>query len=252
MRLEVLGCDGGSGPDQNTTSFLINDNILLDCGTGAANIAGDRLHKVQHVVLTHAHFDHIAELPMLLIRHWESFRETITVYGLQDTLDALKEHVFNDKLWPNLTVLPNSDQPMLRYKPLSFHEVSQIGGCNITLLPVNHSVPTGGVMVKSMGRVFAFTGDTTTNDRFWSALNNSDRLDLLFVECSFANREIDLCYATGHYCPQLLAEDLVKLKHHPLIGISHMKSGKEISLECKDNLLDWNISSLQTGMVFMV
>jgi hypothetical protein len=83
-------------------------------------------------------------------------------------------------------------------------------------------------------------------------LNKHDGLDLLFVESAFANKDIELARQALHYCPQLLAQDLPKLKHRPQVCISHLKPGEEdiIMEECRQALPGWELKQLKGGDVF--
>ena len=67
MRIEVLGCSGGIGDDRHSTSFLIDDDILLDAGSGAMRLTRAAMARIDHVFITHSHLDHILSLPLLLI-----------------------------------------------------------------------------------------------------------------------------------------------------------------------------------------
>ena len=61
MKLTVLGCAGGiGGRERLTTCLLLDDDILLDAGTGLATLDIDALAKIEHVFLTHTHLDHVA------------------------------------------------------------------------------------------------------------------------------------------------------------------------------------------------
>jgi hypothetical protein len=79
-----------------------------------------------------------------------------------------------------------------------------------------------------------------------------ERLDLLFVECAFANCDLKLSQLARHYCPSLLSEDLKKLQHDPEICISHLKPGEEDSImsEIHAALADRKIQRLQSGKVY--
>ena len=43
MRLKILGCSGGIGGDLRTTSMLLDDDILLDAGTGVGDLTMSEL-----------------------------------------------------------------------------------------------------------------------------------------------------------------------------------------------------------------
>lgn len=63
MRLRVLGCSGGIGANSHTTAMLLDEDILIDAGTGVGTLSLDELSKIDHVFVTHAHLDHTAFIP---------------------------------------------------------------------------------------------------------------------------------------------------------------------------------------------
>ena len=65
-KFRVLGCSGGIGARARTTSFLLDDDILIDAGTGVEDLPVNELAAIDHVFLTHSHLDHIAALPLLV------------------------------------------------------------------------------------------------------------------------------------------------------------------------------------------
>ena len=69
MKLRILGCSGGIGGALRTTSMLIDDDILIDAGTGLGELDVDEMKRIRHVFLTHTHLDHIACLPLVI---WSS------------------------------------------------------------------------------------------------------------------------------------------------------------------------------------
>jgi phosphoribosyl 1,2-cyclic phosphodiesterase len=66
MKLKVLGCSGGIGGKLRTTSMLIDDDVLIDAGTGVGDLSIPELAAIDHVFVTHSHMDHIGSIPFLV------------------------------------------------------------------------------------------------------------------------------------------------------------------------------------------
>ena len=250
MKIRVLGCSGGIAKGVATTSFLIDDDILIDAGTGVGELSIKEMRRIRHIFLTHSHLDHICSIALLADTLFDQLvGQPITVHAERSTIKALKEHIFNWVIWPDFTVLPNKSKAVLKLKAMSKKTPVEIDGRRIEMIAVNHSVPAVAYRVESQGKSFAFSGDTTSNDTLWSVLNKHDNLDLLFVEAAFANKDAELSRLAFHYCSQTLAEDLVKLKHRPKVCVSHLKPGDEnrIMKECNKALPDWCLHQLKSG-----
>ena len=65
--------------------MLVDDDVLIDAGTGIGDLPLGDLDPIRHVFLTHAHLDHVAGLPMLVDHVFdENFDQPLTVYARQD------------------------------------------------------------------------------------------------------------------------------------------------------------------------
>lgn len=254
MELKVLGCSGGVGSQLRTTTLLVDDDILIDAGTGLGDLNLQAMGSIRHIFLTHSHLDHITSIPFLVDTMFDSIKTPIIVHGLAATINALKAHIFNNIIWPDFSHLPNSDNPVMQYQIMQPGETVTINNRKIDMIEVNHIVSGVGYRVESTSGAFAFSGDTTTNDTFWEALNKYDKLDVLIVESAFANKDITLCHLSGHYCAELLGPDLAKLKHKPEVYISHNKPGAEgqIFSECQKAITTHTIHPLSAGHSFTI
>ncbi|MCG8432633.1 MAG: 3',5'-cyclic-nucleotide phosphodiesterase [Gammaproteobacteria bacterium] len=253
MQIRILGCSGGIGAGLRTTSILIDEEILIDTGTGIGDLSLDELRQINHVFMTHSHLDHTAGLPLLVDTIFDSIETPLKVYARQETITALKEHIFNWVLWPDFSALPNAENPVMRYAPMKLGDIVSINDKEVALIEVNHTVPGAGYIVTAAnGKVFAFSGDTSTNDTFWAALNALPRVDILVIETAFGNRLEELAWLSRHYCPKTLAADLNKLKHKPEVYITHLKPGgeDEIFEEIAAALPDRKPQRLLGGEVF--
>ncbi|MGH8222953.1 MAG: MBL fold metallo-hydrolase [Woeseiaceae bacterium] len=228
MRIRILGCSGGIGGGSRTSAILIDDDVLLDAGTGIGDLALEDLKPIRHVFLTHAHLDHVAGLPMLIDYIFdENFEVPLTVYGREETLDAIRTHLFNDVIWPDFAKLPDEDNPMLRYSTCMPGDTVRIAHRDFHAVDVVHSVPALGYTIQNSGGVVAVSGDTRTNTTLWPVLNACDELRVLVIEVSFPNEQASLAARSGHYCPDTLCRDLERLRHNPDIWLTGMKPGEE-------------------------
>lgn len=254
MKVRVLGCSGGASAGLRTTALRVDEDILIDAGSGVGELTLAEMRSIRHIFLTHSHLDHLAFLPFLIDAIFEHITEPITLHGQPQTLKAVQDHIFNWTIWPDFAALPQPDCAVLRYQGMNAGETREIDGRRFEMIRVNHSVSGVGYCVEAGGGVFAFSGDTTTNDNFWDVLNARDRLDLLVVEVAFRNAQQRLAEMSYHYCPRLLAADLAKLRHTPEICLTHLKPGDEdtIVAECRHGMPNRTLTRLVGGEIFQL
>ena len=127
------------------------------------------------------------------------------------------------QIWPDFTRIPDNNFPYMRYEALSLGQTSDLNGRKITPLPANHVVPAVGYQLDSGQASLVFTGDTTSNDALWTAVNKIENLKYLIIESAFCNQKRDIAIRSKHLCPSLLTEELEKLEQTVEIFITHLK-----------------------------
>ncbi len=223
MKLRVLGCSGGIGGNQRTTSFVLDHDILIDAGTGVGELSLAEMSAIDHVFITHSHLDHIACLPMMIDSVWLMRDHPITIYATDETQAIIKQHIFNWKIWPDFSEIPNGQTPAMRYQTIQLGKTVELNGRKITAVPANHVVPAVGYHLDSGKASLVFTGDTTSNDALWTIVNKIENLRYLIIEAAFANHEKELAILSKHLCPDLLATEMTKFKRQAEIYITHLK-----------------------------
>jgi ribonuclease BN (tRNA processing enzyme) len=226
MKLRILGCSGGIGGDLRTTSMLLDHDVLIDAGTGVGDLSIAELARIDHVFVTHSHLDHVTSIPFMVDSVGWMRDKPITVHATEPTLEILRRHLFNWKIWPDFTQIPDAEKPFLRYASLDLGVTVDLDGRKLTPLPANHVVPAIGYRIDSGRASLVFTGDTTTHDPLWMEVNKIDNLRYLIIETAFCNRERELAIASKHLCPSMLADELAKLKRKVEVYITHLKPGE--------------------------
>jgi ribonuclease BN (tRNA processing enzyme) len=230
MKIRVLGCSGGIGDGRQTTSFLVDDDILVDCGTGVTTLSHAELCRIEHVFLTHSHLDHITSLPLMLDSVGVERGHPLTLHALPEVLQTLKDHLFNWRIWPDFSRVPSTDAPFLRYAPQFEGEAVQLGNRTISSIPAHHAVPAVGYLLGGASGSLLYSGDTASHGALWQVANSTLDLRHLIVECSFQDALASIAEASKHYCPGTLAPDLRKLKPGPQVWITHLKPGGEAGI----------------------
>ncbi len=240
MKLRVLGCSGGIGGNLRTTSFLLDHDVLIDAGTGVSELSLAELCAIDHIFVTHSHLDHIACIPMLLDSVWTLRQQPITIYAIGETLEILKQHIFNWKIWPDFSEIPSAQHPSMLYQSIELGKTVVLNGRNITAIPANHVVPAVGYHLDSGAASLVFSGDTTTNNALWKVVNKIDNLRYLIIESAFSNSEKDLAVLSKHLCPSMLSMELAKFKREAEVFITHLKPGEleQTMQEIKESVRD--------------
>ncbi|ACI21597.1 MULTISPECIES: 3',5'-cyclic-nucleotide phosphodiesterase [Thermodesulfovibrio] len=247
MKIRVLGASGSDIPGHHLSSFLLNNKILFDAGGVTSSLSFTAQQKIEHIFITHAHLDHIRDIPFLadnIILSGKSKR--INIYSIKEVIDDIKKHLLNYRLWPDFTVIPDVKNSILDLKIIHEEKSILLDGYKITAYRMNHTVPAVGFLVEKEGRSFFYTGDTGPAINTWKKFLNK-KLNALIIEVSLPDKMKDLATKTGHLTPRLLFEDLKLFNQKPeKIFITHIKPlyKKAIERELK-KYSDYKIEILQ-------
>ena len=237
MILNVLGCSGSIAAGCKTTAFLLDGDVLIDAGTGVGDLALDDLARIDHILISHSHLDHVLSIGLLAdsvmrVRRAQG-RGPICVHALPETLAALRTHIFNGVIWPDFTRLPSAEQPMLQLGSFEVGEVLTLNGKRIEVLSASHTVPAVGFAVECRGAEgsteprgwWVYTGDTGPNPLLWERLRKM-RVAHLIIETAFSDEERQLARISRHLCPAALGHELVQLAGSVDVHITHIKPGE--------------------------
>lgn len=251
MRIKVLGCSGGVGPGLRTTSLLVNDEVLIDAGTGVCDLSLDQMARITDVFLTHSHLDHVAGLAFMADNLFDLITRPLRVHAAPVTLKAIQDHLFNWTLWPDFSKLPDEKNPLITWHEVALGVPHKVNGHVLSAFEVLHTVPGVGYTMEADVGTFAFSGDTYACEPLWLALNKLKRLDKLMIEVAFTNDDDELARVARHFTPALLGQELKKLKHRPKLYLTHHKPGceAEIEAECKTALAGREYQHLRRGDV---
>ncbi len=229
MQIRVLGCSGSIAAGSRTTSFLLGDNVLIDAGTGVGDLTLDEMVRIDHILVTHSHLDHVLSIGLLADsvtrRRSAAARPPIRVHALAPTIAALRMHVFNGVIWPDFTRLPDAAHPVLQFQAIEVGDVLQLGGRSVEVLPALHTVPAVGYAVLGSQGAWVFTGDTGPNPALWARLAQL-AVATLVIETAFGDDERELASISKHLCPSDLRAELAHLSTPTDVYITHIKPGE--------------------------
>ncbi|MCO5143094.1 MAG: 3',5'-cyclic-nucleotide phosphodiesterase [Oligoflexia bacterium] len=221
MRLKVLGGDGGVAPGFQTTSFLINQSILVDAGSAATSLSLSEQKKIDTIFISHSHLDHIKDIAFLADNVFAIRKTPIQLVSTPEILQILKDHLFNNKIWPDFSVISNGTCPILAYQPIE-HSMT-LGGITFEIYPVHHPVPAIGFIIRGKKSSIVISGDTGPTTLLWQKANQEKNLKAIFTEIAFPNKMTKVAEAAGHFTPQMFKAELSKIENNPALYIYHLK-----------------------------
>ncbi|WP_088280561.1 MBL fold metallo-hydrolase [Ideonella sp. A 288] len=253
MHIRVLGCSGSIAEGCRTTAFLLDDDILIDAGTGVGDLPLAQLERVDDVLLSHSHLDHVLGVPLLAdsVMRRRAGRPPIRVHGLPATLDALRAHIFNGAIWPDFTRLPSAERPVLALQPFEIGQTLDFSrGRRIEVLPALHTVPAVGFAVLSDTGAWVFTGDTAPNPGLWQRLADM-KVAHLVIETAFRDDEHIVANVSRHLHPAALGRELAHLTQPAQVHITHIKPGEIDAVMSEINALGHRhrVAALVAGQV---
>jgi ribonuclease BN (tRNA processing enzyme) len=207
MKIEILGCSGSVMQGFNTTSILINNKILIDAGSVMSVLPDSALKGIRSILITHPHIDHIKELPFLVDALFGQKAHGIRIMGSQATIEALKAHVFNGLIWPDMAEL-DTDRSFLSLESVS-QDWFDLEGIRVKAFAENHIDGSLGYVLCEEGKYALFTGDTGSHKDLFDLIKSlGSDLKACFVEASFPSSMGAIAAITQHLTPELIMKGL--------------------------------------------
>jgi ribonuclease BN (tRNA processing enzyme) len=198
--------------------------VAVDAGSIAIALTNEQRTKVKDIIVTHPHMDHIASLPIFIDDLYPTLQEPMRIYATEEVIGLLERDVFNWNVYPRFSDLKNDYGPVMEYVPIPIGKPFSVAHLSVVAVPVNHIVPTVGLVVSDGQTSVAFSSDTAETEAFWTIVNEMKDLDALLIEASFPDRMAELAEVSRHFTPASLGQELKKLTHNGMdIMTVHLK-----------------------------
>ena len=216
MKLQLLPStfeeNGAASPGQHLTCFVVDDSVAFDAGSLAMATNCRQKQNIRDIVISHAHLDHIAGLPLFIDDLFATLTEPIRIHASTDVIEVLERDIFNWRVYPRFSELSNGKGPVLEYREIEPGKSFTVGELSVLPIGVNHKVPSSGFIVSNSASTVAMTGDTAATGLFWETVNSERSVAAVLIECAFPNELKDLSAISYHLTPAGLKEELKKLQ----------------------------------------
>ncbi len=214
MRIQLLPSsfdeNGCASKHQHLACFVFDECVAVDAGSLAMAATDKQREKIRDIVLTHAHLDHIAGLPLFIDDLFTSLESPINIFATDEVIEIIHRNIFNWEIYPDFAELSNKHGKILNYNTFENGTVFTIKHLHFKSVKVNHKVPTVGFIISDDKTSIAFSSDTSEMEDFWTVVNAEKNLSALFIECAFPDELEDLAHSAHHLTPKLLHRQLNK------------------------------------------
>lgn len=195
---------------QHLSCLVVNDSVAVDAGSLAFAATDRQRRQIRDVVLTHAHLDHIAGLPIFIDDLFATLDSPVRIHASDEIIETLERDIFNWSVYPRFSELTNDHGPVVEYR--SYAEGAAFKVCELEFLPVrvNHKVPAYGFIVEDGRSTIAISGDTAAMEGFWNEVNARSEVTAVVLECAFPDELSDLADRSFHMTPSKLLAEICK------------------------------------------
>lgn len=257
MKIQLLPStieNGEVTKKQHLSCFVIDDRVTIDAGSLAMSTNQTQKEQIRDVILTHAHIDHIAGLPLFIDDLFANIVKPVEIYATDEVIKTLQENIFNWDVYPNFNELENDNGIVMEYCPFEIGKPFKSEHLEVKAISVNHKVPAVGFIISDGISKFAFTGDTAEMDGFWNAVNQEKDLKALFIECAFPNKLTELAEVSHHLTPQKLKKEInnFQLQNCPIYAINIKPMYYEEIVEEIEELEIQNLNIFEVDKIYEI
>ncbi len=204
MKINILGAHNIESKDTGCACLLIDDVLALDAGALTSRLSLKEQQKIRAVLLTHQHYDHIKDIPILGMNCY-LLGKTLEIYTTRPGYEELAAYLLDGKMYPDFREKP-PEKPALHFIMVEPGREVSIDGYRILPVTVNHAIPCVGYQVTPPdGKKLFYTSDTGPGlAECWRRISP----ELLIIEVTSINKYRDFAVEVGHLTPALLKKEL--------------------------------------------
>lgn len=233
MKVRFLGAHNTESHNTRLASLLVDGVLALDAGSITSNLSFAQQLKLRAVLVTHHHYDHIRDIPLLAMNLFLN-AASIDVYSIQSVGEELSSHLLNGSLYPRFMEEPEG-KPVINFHTVKPYQEFEAAGYSVLPLPVAHSVPAVGYQVTSADSKRLFYGGDTGPGLADCWRHISPRL--IVIEVTAPNRFEQFGREKGHLTPSLLRQELLDFQkargYIPDVISVHMNPSPEAEIEAE-------------------
>lgn len=179
--------------------------------------------KIRDIVLTHAHLDHIAGLPLFIDDLFATLNRPVRIHASASVVEVLERDVFNWSVYPRFSELSNENGAVMEYRPFCREKPFNVSHLKIRAIEVNHKVPSTGFIISDEKTSIALSGDTAEMTGFWEEVNGTENISAVLLECAFPDELEALANLSHHLTPSRVAAELSKCRVDCPVYIVNLK-----------------------------
>lgn len=119
---------------------------------------GKEALKIEHIILSHSHLDHIIEIPFLIDTFYEKRKEPLIIYGMKQTILDLKNYILNEKIWPDFSEIEllHSNKKSIIFKEINYGDSLDFEDVSVKIIPNNHTSSSCAFVITKKGNSLLF------------------------------------------------------------------------------------------------
>ncbi|MGD1119773.1 MAG: MBL fold metallo-hydrolase [Dehalococcoidales bacterium] len=256
MKIRFLGAHSTTSARTGCTSILIDDILAVDAGALAGSLSFEEQARLQAVLLTHQHYDHLRDIPTLGMNLF-LLKQTLTLYMPQPVYELLTAHLLNDVLYPDYFKRP-PEKPIFKLVIIEAGKSENIAGYEVLPVPVKHAVPTVGCRITAAdGKQVFITSDTGPGlAECWQQVSPQ----ILVIELTSPDKDKEASIQHGHLTPSLLQKELESFReikgYLPQVVVMHLNPLDENEIKAEisgvEKALKIKIRFAREGMIINV
>jgi len=223
VQVKIIGGHGGVTKNYNATSYLIDDSLLIDAGSVASGLDIVDQLAIDYILISHAHLDHTKDLAFICDNCFGLKDQAFEVYTHKTVHKAIKDHLFNETIWPDFSKLPSINKPTMRFNNIESEKVLKLGKYKVTPVHVNHPGDAMGFIIDDGATSVVFTQDTKSTERIWEVAKGLNNLKAIFTEVSFPNKLQKIADISDHHTPISIQKELQKMPKEVPVYLGHIK-----------------------------